>query len=253
MAAPIPDDWKPANGPTSGPSKRKKWKKGEVPTEADIPWWLIKTRFDLAREHLRISIMRMTEDQMFTVIGFGSRADYLDGCDGMVKATSSNVKKVLKALDDIEIGKPMIDRPDGTLWGDTNLFEGLQLAYGATKKGTVDDGAYVDPDAMEEGADTILVLSDGNPSMDSFGIEDVDYGDGKALADSETDKEGERTMKMNYLGPYTYWPFLLEEVKRLNMFREAQIQVISVGDGDREALRRLAAIGLGKLTELGKH
>ncbi len=37
MAQPIPDSWKPAGGPTSGPSKRKKWTQGEIPTEADIP------------------------------------------------------------------------------------------------------------------------------------------------------------------------------------------------------------------------
>jgi hypothetical protein len=48
-------------------------------------------------------------------------------------------------------------------------------------------------------------------------------------------------------------PFLLEETKRLNMLREAQTHVISVGDGDREALRRLAGIGPGKLTELSKN
>ncbi|MGK0481710.1 MAG: hypothetical protein ACJAQ3_001688 [Planctomycetota bacterium] len=253
MAATIPESWKPANGPTSGPSKRRKWKKGEVPTEADIPWYSVSTRFDLAREHLRISLMRMTPDQKFTIVGFGSRADYMDGCEGMVKASPSNIKKALKALDGIEIGTPTNERPDGTLWGDTNLFEGLQLAFGATKKGSVDDNAYVDFDALEHGADTILVLSDGNPSMDSFTIKDVDYGDGRVMEDSEAGKESDiRTMELNYLGPYTNWPFLLEETKRLNMLREAQIHVISVGDGDREALRRLAAIGLGKLTELGK-
>lgn len=254
MAAPIPQEWKPANGPTSGPSKRKKWKKGEVPTEADIPWYSVTTRFDLAREHLRISLMRMTEDQKFSIIGFGSRADFLDGCNGMVKATPSNIKKALKALDGIEVGKPTNERPDGTLWGDTNLFEGIELAFGASKKGAVDDDAYVDEDAMEEGADTILILSDGNPSMDSFKTEDVSYGDGVIMDDMEAGKKSknEAGLKVNHPGPYTYWPFLLEEVERLNMFREAQIQVISVGDGDQEALRRLAAIGLGQLTDLGK-
>ncbi len=253
MATPIPADWKPKNGPVSGPKKRKKLKKGEIPTEADIPWYSVETRFDLAREHLRISILRMTPDQMFTVVGFGSNAKFLDGCKGMVKATPSNVKKVLKGLDDIEIGKPITGRPNGVLWGDTNLFDGLRLAFAASKKGSVDEAAYVSYESMEHGADTILLLSDGNPSVDNFTVKDVDYGDGIVLSDVETGKEAlDRPGSLDYMGPYKYWLNIFEETKRMNMLRQAQIHVISVGDGDRGALQQLAKIGLGKLTELGK-
>ena len=106
---------------------------------------------------------------------------------------------------------------------------------------------------MEYGADTILLLSDGDPSMDNFTIRDFDYGDGKVFSDNETGKESlTRTSSLNYMGPYANWGGLIAEVQRLNMLREAQIQAISVGDGDSQALRVLASVGLGKLTELGK-
>ena len=252
MAAPIPEGWKPKGAPTSGPSKRKKRKKGDLPTEADIPWYSVETRFDLAREHLRISLERLQPDQKFCVIGFGSRAEYLDGSKGMVKATSGNVKKVLKALDGIDIGDPQGERIHGTIWGDTNLHAGLKLAFATTKKGRVKGAGYVHPETFVSGADTLFVLSDGDPSVDDYTVQDVDYGDGTIITDAESKKEGNnRTMNLNYFGPYVNWPLLIEDTRRMNMLRELEIHVISVGDADTRALGMLAEVGLGKLQVFG--
>ncbi|MEM1447870.1 MAG: hypothetical protein AAF726_08515 [Planctomycetota bacterium] len=253
MAEPIPEEWRPTGAPTSGPRKRRKWKKGEIPTADDIPWYRVETRFDLAREHLRVSLLRLQPDQLFTVIGFGSYADYVDGCEGMVKASSGTVKKVLKALDEIEVGSPQGERVHGTLWGDTNMFAGIKLAYATGKKGEVKDPSYVALETFEHGADTLFVLSDGDPSIDDYVVEDVDYGDGIVVKDRESGEESDqRGAKLNYPGPYRYWDFLLEEVKRLNMLRELEIHVISVGDADTVALDRLAKIGHGKVEIIGK-
>lgn len=253
MAAPIPDNWKPKGAPESGPRTRKKRKKGDLPTEADIPWYTVKTRFDVAREHLRVSLQRLQPDQKFCVIGFGTRAEYIKGTKGMVKATSGNVKKVLKELDSIKIGAPQGERVHGTIWGDTNLHAGLKLAFATSKKGRVKGAGYVDPETFVSGADTLFVLSDGNPSVDDYTVTDVDYGDGKIVTDNESGREGtERTMKLNFFGPYANWPPLLEDTRRMNMLRELEIHVISVGDADEQALGMLADIGLGKLQVFGR-
>ncbi len=253
MAAPIPPEWKPKGAPESGPRVRKKRKKGDLPTEADIPWYIVKTRFDVAREHLRVSLERLQPDQKFCVIGFGTRAEYIKGTKGMVKATSGNVKKVLKELDGIKIGAPQGERVHGTIWGDTNLHAGLKLAFATSKKGRVKGAGYVDPDTFVSGADTLFVLSDGDPSVDDYTVTDVDYGDGRVITDKESKREGkERTMKMNFIGPYSNWPLLLEDTRRMNMLREVEIHVISVGDADEQALGMLADIGLGKLQVFGR-
>ena len=253
MAAPIPPEWKPKGAPESGPKVRKKRKKGDLPTEADIPWYIVKTRFDVAREHLRVSLERLQPDQKFCVIGFGTRAEYIKGTKGMVKATPGNVKKVLKELDGIKIGAPQGERVHGTIWGDTNLHAGLKLAFATSKKGRVKGAGYVDPETFVSGADTLFVLSDGNPSVDDYTVTDVDYGDGKIVTDNESGREGtERTLKLNFFGPYTNWPPLLEDTRRMNMLREVEIHVISVGDADEQALGMLADIGLGKLQVFGQ-
>lgn len=253
MAAPIPPEWKPKGAPESGPRVRKKRKKGDLPTEADIPWYIVKTRFDVAREHLRVSLERLQPDQKFCVIGFGSNAEYIKGTKGMVKATPGNVKKVLKELDGIKIGAPQGERVHGTIWGDTNLHAGLKLAFATSKKGRVKGAGYVDPETFVSGADTLFVLSDGDPSVDDYTVTDVDYGDGRVITDKESKREGkERTMKMNFIGPYSNWPLLLEDTRRMNMLRELEIHVISVGDADEQALGMLADIGLGKLQVFGR-
>jgi len=253
MAAPIPPEWKPKGAPESGPRVRKKRKKGDIPTEADIPWYIVKTRFDVAREHLRVSLERLQPDQKFCVIGFGSNAEYIKGTKGMVKATPGNVKKVLKELDGIKIGAPQGERVHGTIWGDTNLHAGLKLAFATSKKGRVKGAGYVDPETFVSGADTLFVLSDGDPSVDDYTVTDVDYGDGRVITDKESKREGkERTMNMNFIGPYSNWPLLLEDTRRMNMLRELEIHVISVGDADEQALGMLADIGLGKLQVFGR-
>jgi len=253
MAAPIPPEWKPKGAPESGPRVRKKRKKGDIPTEADIPWYIVKTRFDVAREHLRVSLERLQPDQKFCVIGFGSTAEYLKGTKGMVKATSGNVKKVLKELDGIKIGAPQGERVHGTIWGDTNLHAGLKLAFATSKKGRVKGAGYVNPETFVSGADTLFVLSDGDPSVDDYTVTDVDYGDGKIVTDNESGREGkDRTMQLNFIGPYVNWPLLLEDTRRMNMLREVEIHVISVGDADEQALGMLADIGLGKLQVFGQ-
>jgi hypothetical protein len=234
-------------GPTSGPKPKRE--KGALPTEDDIPWHLVKTRFDLAREHLKISLQRLGEEQSFTVVTFGSKAELLDGLTGMVKATPGNVKKAISALDGIRIGGPQTGKPYGVLAGDTNLHSGVRLAFRVRARGVVEEFEHVELTGFEEGCDTIFVLSDGDPTVDDYLVEDADFGDGDVVSDRESKEKAPRTARLIYQGPYADWNHLLEDVRRMNLFREVEIHCISIGDAQPGWLQRLAELGLGTLTK----
>src|SRR5262249_1596784 len=58
-----------ARGPVTGgvAAPPKKRDKNSMPDESDLPWERISTRFDLARENLRISLERLPKDKWFSV------------------------------------------------------------------------------------------------------------------------------------------------------------------------------------------
>ncbi len=236
-------------GPITGPRKRPK---GSMPDESDLPWHKIKTRWDLAREQLRISLQRLPSDKFFSVVWFGTEAGTLDATKGMVKATKANVAKVMAELDKVEIGKadPALGL-EGKLRGDTNMHAGLRVAYSLTNKGFIGEDAYVDPKVLEDGCDTIFLLSDGAPSMDSFVILDKDYGEGKAVKNHESGVQAQRTPQMRYHGPYDTRPWLEEEVKRMNVFRRIRLHCIGLGEADMSLLRSLAEMGNGDVFQFG--
>ncbi|MEM7310443.1 MAG: hypothetical protein AAF682_27445 [Planctomycetota bacterium] len=210
----------------------------------------VETRFDLAREHLKLSLRQLGKDKSFAVVYFGDQAGLLDSCKGMVKATPGNVKKVIKELDSIETDKPTEMRPDGRLRGKTNLHGGLRSAFRVQKKGLVDEGSYVDLDVFAEGADTIFLLSDGRPSWDDYEAWDVDYGE-FTIGDPESGQKGGGGNRMHYGGPYRDTKHLLEDVERLNAFRELEIHCIAIGrEAPRQLLQKIADLGHGKLHEL---
>jgi hypothetical protein len=247
MLAPIEGLEKQPGGPRSGPKPKRE--KGALPTEDDIPWHLVKTRFDLAREHLKISLQRLGEEQSFTVVTFGTKAELLDGITGMVKATPGNVKKAIAALDGIRVGGPQQNKPYGVLAGDTNLHSGVRLAFRVRPRGLVEEFEHVELSGFEEGCDTIFVLSDGDPTTDDYPVEDGDYGDYDVVTDRESKEKAPRGNRLNYPGPYANWNHLLEDVRRMNLFREVEIHCISIGDAQPGWLQRLAELGLGTLTK----
>ncbi|MEZ6016805.1 MAG: hypothetical protein R3F49_16930 [Planctomycetota bacterium] len=240
MCEPVEVPEKAKHGPLSGPKK-------EGDAGPKIPWQVIKNRFDLAREQLKLSLRQLGEDQYFTVITFGDKGELLDGLDGLVKATRGNVNKVIKELDSIELGSPKMDKIHGTLKGQTNLHAGIRLAFRVRERGAVEEFEHVDLSGFEDGIDTLFLLSDGNPSFDDYETKDADYGDGRVVSDRESGKEADRTKELLYPGPYAAWDRLLEDVQRMNMFREVEIHCISIGDANDGWLKRLADYGLGSV------
>ena len=241
---------KPPQGPLTGPKKKPK---GQLLDESDLPWHKIKTRWDLAREQLKISLLRLTPDKHFSVVWFGSESGTLDSCPGMIKATAANVKKVVAELDGIVTGPPDGDKaPEGTLRGTTNMHSGLRRAFGLTEKGYVDAAAYVDPAALTQGCDTIFLLSDGAPSWDDFHIKDKDYGEGEVVLDTEYGKKMPRQPEINYHGPYDQPEWLVADVERMNAFRRIRIHCIGIGEANMALMRQLADVGYGETYEMGK-
>ncbi len=239
-------------GPVTGlPKKRPK---GELPDESDLPWNKIKTRFDLLREQLRISLNRLPKEKFFSVVYFGDDAGTLDSSKGLVKASKGNVDRVMAELDAIVCGAPDAPKsPDGVLRGKTNLHAGLRHAFGLSNKGFVEEYAYVDPAALTEGCDTIFLLSDGAPSWDEFHMKDKDYGEGQVVIDNEYNAPAAaRTPMMEYQGPYVKDEWLIADVIRMNAFRRVRIHCIGIGEANTGLLKKLAAESHGVAFDVGK-
>jgi hypothetical protein len=239
-------------GPLTGGGKPKKKRSMEL-DEGDLPWAQIKTRWDLAREHLRISLSRLDDDKYFSIVWFGTDAGTLDATKGMVKATRANIDRAMRELDGIKPGpRDPVKAPDGQLMGRTNLHSGLRVAFGLANRGYVEEHAYVHADALTEGADTVFLLSDGAPSWDGFAAVDKDYGEGKVVVDVEYNADAPRSANLEYHGPYTDERWLLEDLRRMNAFRRIRIHCVGLGEANIQLLQRLADVGNGELFVVGK-
>ncbi len=260
MLKEISPDARP-KGPITGPKKKKK-KKSMVLDESDLPWHTIRTRWDLAREQLRISLSRLSADKYFSVVWFGTDAGTLDATKGLVKASKGNIKKAMAELDGIEAQfKDGRDR----LRGETSLHFGLSVAYALGKKGAQDEPFYVDAKSLTEGCDTVFLLSDGIPNWDGFDVLDKDYGEGRVMNDLEAGVEAQRTPQLRYHGPYATFPtvtgrpsagqidcWLLRDVNRMNAFRRIRLHCVGLGEANETLLSSLADIGNGEVFIVGR-
>lgn len=216
----------------------------------DIPWHKVKNRFDLAREQLKVSLYGLKEGKSFTIIGFGDKAELLGATPGLVPANKKNIQRAVRELDRIVPGPTATNRPHGTLRGKTNLHGALLSAFRAKGRGLVKAYEGADPKTFMEGAETIFVLSDGNPTWDDFDMVDVDYMEDNA-GDPESGVASNRAENMHYSGPYRDWNRLLEDVQRMNLFRNVEIHCIGIGEVQFSQLDRLAKLGLGKSKRYG--
>lgn len=242
---------------------RKKRKKNVLPDESDLPWFKIVTRFDLAREHLKISLQRLSKDRRFSIVWFGTKAGTLKSCPRMIRGTSGNIKKVIKELDSIRVGSPRPpDHPDGVLRGSTNLHGGLRLAFSLTQRKPIAEHAYTDSRANAQGCDMIFLLSDGAPSIDDFVVKDRDFGEGKVVVHNEYARATKRTPFLWYHGPYVVpvpvyrgersaHGWIVEDVRRMNVFRGAQIHCVGIGEANMRLLEQIAAGAMGSTHRFG--
>ncbi len=240
-------------GPITGPRKRER---GQIPDENDIRWHLVESRFDLAREHLKISIQRLSRDKRFCVVWFGDEAGHLDSTPGMIPATRSNISRVLRELDAIETTPrpPTLaeaDAPHGVLKGETNLHGGLVRAFSMQARGFAKGYGDLDLKAIAEGCDTIFLMTDGAPSADDFEIVDEYYGDGTIVSEREFGREVAIVNDVTYHGPMVFPNWLLAELRRMNAFRKVPVHCIGIGEADIDLLRALAEASQGEVYLLG--
>jgi hypothetical protein len=258
MLTPLTTKEKGALGPVTGggrkPTKRgkKRGKKGgPLADPKSIPWDQVKNRFEAARELLKLSLAGLAEDKTFCVILFGRNAERMKATPGLMRATPSRIRKTIRELDALEAGGPAPRRPHGTLMGQTNVHGAIHRAFKLKKKGLVKTEEYVDPVTYAEGCDTLFILSDGAPTWDDWAaLDKTDPGD--RAGDPEAGTRSARTPpQLNFYGPYAFPKWLVDDVRRLNLFRKMEIHCVGIGEARMRLLRRIAALGLGKTKKVG--
>ena len=242
--------------PVAGRAKEKAAETG--PTRRDdaaslpaINWDRVKTRFDLARELVIASIRQLGEERRFAIVLFGTDVELFAATRGLVPAKKGAIARVEKELRAMTAGPPTADRPDGTLMGDTNLQGGLDRAFRVTSKGLDAKALPSDLELIEEGVDAIFLFSDGDPSSDDFVVTETRDPEDQ-LGDPETGAAHTPTPLMEQYGPYVLDQHLLDEVRRWNLFRGAEIHCVGTGEVSLGLLRDLAALGLGQVKQIGK-
>ncbi len=226
---------------------------GPAPAPAappDLPWEEIRTRFDAARAFLRLALERLEPEEEFVVIGFGTRAEALGSTPGLRRATPAAVARAIAEVLAIEPGPRKPDRPHGTLWGYTNLHGGLLRALELAGARPARADAYVAPDVLEGGCDTVFLLSDGVPSWDDHAEWDVREA-GDVAGDPESRSVARDAERVHWYGPYAVQSWLIEDIRRANLFVRAEVHAVGFGEADPRLLQRLAYDGLGRALILG--
>ena len=227
-------------------------------TEA-LDWSRIRTRFDAAREFLKLALRELDKDQSFAVVLFGTRAETLEATPRITKVSRRALARVFQELDaisavplgspfanDVLMGTTEIPRPHGVLRGYTNLHGGLRLAFELTTRGRLDEGrADVDPRAFELGCDTIYLLSDGDPTWSDFAV--LDGNDIGRAYDPETGRSEPSDRELYHYHAYgSARPFLVPDVQRLDLLRRVAIHTVALGEANDALLDEIAAIGGGR-------
>lgn len=235
----------PGDGPAK-PSARK----GEYD---DIPWEHIHNRFEAAREVLKRAIQGLTKGDSFAVVLFGDEAEWLPTTRGLVAVAKSSIAGAVADLDAVKPGPPAESRPHGVLRGRTNLHGALRLAYRGLAGKVADGPEYVDAKGLEQGADTIFVLSDGDPTWDDWPTVDARDPEDHA-GDPESREKRTDTPTLHFMGPFgsdTLFDLLRDEARRLNLFRQAEIHCVAIGEVSDYILKEWAHIGMGRFVRVG--
>jgi Mg-chelatase subunit ChlD len=180
---------------------------------SSLPWDKIKTRLEAVREALKASLRALKEDQRFAVVMFSGEARYMNATTRLIAATQANVESTCSDIDRFGPG------------GGTNIHRGLELAFGASRTQVEDPATGTGLDQILGGADTVVLLTDGSPTADSY------------------DARGEL---------YAEDANIVLAARRWNLFVDAEINCVGLADAPASLLESLAQSGLGKCRFLGK-
>lgn len=239
----------PPKQPTTG-SGSEAGDEEEEEDKDEIDWDAVKTRWDAAKAVLAQSLRGLDEDMYFTVVLFGTEAEYLSSTRGLVKATRSNVENAIREIQNVPIGAATDERPDGVLRGFTNLHGALRKGYTAMEGGQYrDEDEFISEDLMEEGVDTMFILSDGDPTICDWPERDRTV-EGYLFGDAETRKEEERTDVLDYKGPYNEPKYIEDDLQRLNLFRKIEINCVCIGEADEDLMDKIKTYGNGRFRNI---
>lgn len=235
------------------PKKKEPEKKKEL--DDDIDWSKVTNRFECAREYLKLSLKGLQPDQFYCVIMFGTEAIFAKSTKTLIQATPQNIANTIRELDAIKPGAATPMRKYGTLMGNTNLHGGMHRAWKVTKTGVTKEYEYVNPATFPDGADTVFLLSDGDPTDDDWAVVD------KRDPDDQTGDPESRTKmpdqeQLRFPAPYGYRYesiYLPDDIRRINLFRKAEIHCIGIGEVSAGLLHNIAKAALdGDVKMVGK-
>ena len=259
-----PDEVKKLKPVTSGgdeaPADPRKPSKLPKPPAKDaeepIPWQKIKNRLDAAREVLKRSLRAMKPDQFACVVLFGDDPRLLPATPFLMPVEPTMIAAAIAQLDRIVPTPTPSDksRPYGKLSGQTNLHGGIRLAFRVSTTGLFGPSEYTD--LSKKGCDGVFVLSDGVPSTDDFRKSDK-RDDERTVKDRETMTPVDSTANIDFQGPYGEarfegFSYITDDVKRLNLFRQAEIHCVALGEASDEILETIADIGGGRFRRVGE-
>ena len=212
--------------------------------ESDIPWWRVHNRYDLAREHLEVALLRLDPKLEYAVVWFGSGAGLLDSTPGFVRAKDRNVQATIEELRGIGPQKTIEPGEEelGQFRGVTNMHAALRIAFELQQKARRSEDPVLGRRVFEDGCDTIFVLSDGLPNWDGFertGEALDSYVGGGEFIDI---KVGD---PVTYCGPYRYERWILEDLWRLNSVRLVRVHCVGIGEADMDFLKAVSQQNFG--------
>jgi hypothetical protein len=218
--------------------------------ESAIDWSRVITRFDAARELLKLSVAELGQEQRFAIVLFGIRAETLKSTPTLVAPTHRKLVAVTAELDAIQAEAGDTERPLGTLRGETNLHGAFRAAFRLTTRQPVDGLASIDERGFRDGCDTIYLLSDGDPNWDDF--EAVDKNEDGKAADLETGRVYDYDGPLIYFGPFSTGPRVVTDLERMNLLRRVKINTMGIGEADDALLAEIAGLGHGRMLRIGK-
>jgi len=224
------------------------WKPPVSEEDTPEPLPVVTTRLDLAKALLAASLRKLDKSQEFLVIGFGFEAKPIGRHERFVAATPTNVASVLSDLDKLQPAKTpegwgaaQGTRPDGQLWGYTNLHGAILKAMQATTAKPSTGIEHSDTKLFETGCDTLFFFSDGAPTWSEF-TETRPSVTGETYRDLESGKEiGPAGEKITVIGPYRQRSLLVADVVRMAMLRRVEVNAFGMGETDDHCLRDMAA------------
>jgi hypothetical protein len=163
---------------------------------------------------------------MFNIVLYHTPHMFLDNSSKeLVKATKANKAKFIKKVQDLA---PLEL---------TNIYGGLVRSYCMNEKKTLDpmkinqreNNPAWDPECLKTGATTIFFLTDGSPTVTDDSIAEVRGG---RMAQGEA----------RYCRAQT----IVDDIRRLNVFRKVVINTIGIGPHDGRLMAALAQMTGGE-------